>query len=189
VKALIVILLLVGLAVGCSGNSNKAEVVSAAAPAATPEKPAMTPEEKAMSLAIQGKKWARVEHEDKMDGHKWASFLMYPADYVSPDPTENTHLVVLCNKSHMDMGIQTGPRTDGAVRIRFDNGPVVPQSWHKFEGDWFPSAAEKKAILNGLATAKLFKYEYSAVDKAHQILTFNVADYRESVLADPLCHK
>lgn len=191
-KSIFAVLLLMGLAMGCSSNSSKTETASSSSPAqaaATPDSSAASPELKAISLAMQGKKWARLEHEDKMDGHKWVSFTMYPLDYVSKDPLDNTHIEVWCEKSQLSMAIKTAPRSDGAVRIRFDDGPVVSQTWHKTEGDWFPGAVGDKVIINGMATAKLFKYEFNAVDKPHEVLNFNMADYRESVLADPLCKK
>lgn len=196
-KQLFVAFMLMGLAVGCSGNANKAEATPAAsssaagsaAPAATPEA-ALSPKEVAFALALQGKKWKRTEFEDEMDGHKSVSFSIYAVDYVRSQPSEvPPRLSVTCRNSGTHPYFEPGPLSDGSVRLKFDDGPVLKQNWHRSGDFWFPNLAESSAISKGLATAKKARLEYSPAGKAPQVVNFNMADYRDSVLTDPLCHK
>jgi len=197
VKLFVVVIMLMGLAVGCSGNSNKAEATpaaissaaSSAAPARTPNA-ALGPKEIAFALALQGKRWKRTEFADEMDGHKSVSFSIYAIDYVASQPSEvPPRLSVTCRNSATHPYFEPGSLNDGSVRLRFDDGSVLKQNWHRSGDFWFPNSAESSAISKGLANANKAKLEYSPIGKATQVVTFNMADYRETVLTDPLCHK
>lgn len=194
-KVFLTVLLLMGLVVGCSGNSNKAEATAASpvsSPAAAAE-PAGTPPlseaDQALLLAIQGKKWLRKDSTDQMDGQKTAFFIMYGVDV---DPTKYEHppkVEIICSKTlrsaHFDVGSLDSPR----VRFKFDDGPVVQQNWEPFRGHWGATPEQQKGILKKFATASAVKFEYTPVNQAPRMVVFHMADYHDSVLKEPLCKK
>ena len=193
VKPFVLVVLLMGLAVGCSGNSNKADatpVASAAAPAATPDPLALNPAEMAILLALKGKNWARSEHVGKEDGKRSILFSIYAIDYVKSDEHEvPPSITVVCQGKAPWPSIDAGDLKDGNVRLRFDGGPVLRQTWKRYPHSWLGSSADEQAMLDGFATAKSLKFEFRPLSRAPQTVTFNMADYRESVLTDPMCKK
>ena len=50
-----------------------------------------------------------------------------------------------------------------------------------------PSEADEAALFKALATAKSLKFENTPSDAPTTTFTFNMGDYRESVLKEPLC--
>ncbi len=145
VKPFVLVVLLMGLAVGCSGNSNKADatpVASAAAPAATPDPLALNPAEMAILLALKGKNWARSEHVGKEDGKRSILFSIYAIDYVKSDEHEvPPSITVVCQGKAPWPSIDAGDLKDGNVRLRFDGGPVLRQTWKRYPHSWLGSSA------------------------------------------------
>lgn len=189
-KSFFAVLLLMGLAVGCSGNSNKVEA-TAATPATSPAEPApsavelaMTPELKAMSLAQHGKQWARVEKE----GSSIVAFVIYPVDDDQSDPLrDRPRLGVMCDGHGVDVDFTAGALKDASLKFRFDSAPAVTQTWRRFGPQWVPASAQKGPIIKGLASAQKVILEYHPSDKGHEVVNFNLADYRDSVLTEPRC--
>jgi hypothetical protein len=192
VKSFVAVLLLMSLAVGGSGNSNKAEATSAApvgSPAAPAETPALSEADKSRLLAIEGKKWLRKDTTDQMSGDKTAVFIMYglnvdPAKYENPPQVD-----IFCSKKLHSAHFDVGPLDNPNVRFKFDDGQVLQQKWNLFQGLWLASPEEQKVILKGFAKARAVKFEYTPVNKAPRMVVFNMADYQESVLKEPLCKK
>jgi len=191
VKTFLAVLLLIGLATGCSTNDNKAAATPVASPAAA--EPAATPAaseaDSARMLAAEGKKWLREDMTDRMDGHKTAVFTIWGVE-VDPTRYENPAKVeIFCSKTlhsaHFDVGRLASP----SVRFKFDDGPVVQQKWEPCRGDLCATLEQQKLIFKGFATSKAVKFEYTPVSKAPKVVVINMADYQYSVLKEPLCKK
>ena len=186
-KSLLAVLLLMGLTVGCSGNSNRAEA-TAASPAAPATSAAPTADELSAADALAGKSWRRKEYENKMDGKKSVVFSIYTTDVPSTDTQLAPGIQVRCAAGEPAIAsFLIHSLSDGNVRIKFDDGPIIKQSWHLFEGDWFPKLDDKKAIAKGLLTAKKLSLEYSPAGSATQLVTFNAAGFHETASKEPLC--
>lgn len=146
------------------------------------------PAEVAGRLARAGKKWARTSNPNKPGAVKAAMFTIYPVQFVPASSEQKPPLAtVMCGNNKMFALVDGGPLKDGNIKFTFDNGSVLTQTWAAQGNRWFPAPADNAAILKSWATAKSFKFEYTPADHARQTATFDMADYQESVLKEPLC--
>ena len=188
-KVLIVVLLLVSSVVPA------VRLIPAAshAPAGSSQAGKLTlapgaPSEDAVRNAMAGKNWLRKEVDDNADGHK-IFFSIFALDFAPWRPKLSLpRITVVCSKKPVSARIfPAGPLKDGNVKITFDNGTVLQQKWKLVDGAGVPSPADESALFKGLATAKSLKFENNPSDTATTIFAFNMGDYHESVLKEPLC--
>jgi hypothetical protein len=198
-KALIIVV--VGFAMYRPGSSNKAIVgpVTSAVPVVESapglQSPANTTSAATginapdMQLALAGKNWMRREREDKDAGHKVFFTIFTPEFDTWRSKLSRPRITVTCTKNPVSARIwPAGPLKDGNVKITFDNGTVLQQKWNLVDGAGVPSADDEAALFKGLATAKALKFENNPDDAPTKVFTFNLGDYHESVLKEPLCN-
>jgi len=102
--------------------------------------------------------------------------------------TVHPRITIVCSKKPVSARIfPAGPLKDGNVKISFDSGTVLQQQWALVDGVGTPSEADEAALFKALATAKSLKFENTPSDAPTTTFTFNMGDYRESVLKEPLC--
>jgi hypothetical protein len=85
--------------------------------------------------------------------------------------------------------IQTGPLNDGNVRLTLDDGTVLKQVWRPRSNHWVGSESDQAELLKAWAAAKSFKFEYTPASGIPKTLNFSLADYKDSVLKEPICKK
>jgi len=149
-----------------------------------------TMSEEAVRAAMAGTKWMHGEREDQAEGRKVFFTIFAPDFYPWRAKLSHPRISIVCSRNPVSARIYpAGPLKDGNVKITFDNGTILRQKWNLVDGAGVPSPDDEAALFKGLATAKSLKFESTPSDEAANTYTFNMGDYRESVLKEPLCKK
>jgi len=134
---------------------------------------------------ISNLKWMRVAGETAMEGTKQVAFSTF-GQPVGSSKKKNLGIGLVCRGPKTLVELQAGPVRSGNIRLKFDNAPVISQTWTT-SGEMLLSR-EPRALAHQILNARQFKVEFFAPDGSPQVFEFKVLDLKDLVAKEPLCH-
>ncbi len=123
----------------------------------------------APSQADSANDWVLANSTDPMDGT--------PLVTLTRSGTDDSSLMIRCAKHKTDAYVDTNAVVDnGAVRIKFDQGAPMHQSWTRSTDYKALFAPDAVSFARQLSKAKMFMFEYTPFQEGARSISFDVSD-------------
>lgn len=138
---------------------------------------------------LQGKNWKKHVMVDPMDQHRDVSFSIFAQPIY--DGWQSRHdigveIMVPC-KPDIDVSAKTSETAEEHVRLRFDDGPVLPEEW-RVSGDLHLLLDfHSREFVRRLLAAKTMTFEYRSKDGVPLAYHLSVLNLKDLMAQEPAC--